>query len=97
MNNKADTKNMEVKQGTYYTVAEMANMLGIPVETLKTRLKNKGIKPLSRDALYSSSDFEIIKDAPMGRPKKAPEKPPAKKTPVAKKKPASKKTRNKKT
>ena len=73
MNNKVDIKNMEVKKGTYYTVAEMADMLNLPIETVKTRLKNKGVKPLSRDALYAASDFGIIKDVTMGRPKTAPE------------------------
>jgi len=35
------------------------------------RLFRQGIKPLAKDALYSYTDFEKIKTAPMGRPKKA--------------------------
>ena len=85
MKKKTDNKDMKVEGGDYFTVADMSQMIGIPIETVKTRLKNKGIKPLSRDALYTSSDFEKIKNTAMGRPKK--EKPaPDKKPPTNKSK-----------
>ena len=82
MKKKPDNRNMKVTGGEYFTVQDMAKMLNAPIETVKTRLKNNGIKPLSRDALYSASDFEKIKTAKMGRPKKAPGATAGKKPPV---------------
>ena len=79
---------MQVKAGEYLTVSEIANKLGKNKEAVKTLLRYKGYKPLSRDALYPIEAYEAIKDAPPpGRPPKAkpepePEKPaksPAKK------------------
>jgi hypothetical protein len=67
---------MEVKQGEYITVADMARELKESTETIKKRILRLGIKPLSRDALYEKSVLDILKKTPpKGRPKKpAPEK-----------------------
>jgi len=56
------------------TISEMAKELNIPAATVKMRLNRAGIKPFCQEALYTSDDFEKIKDVTMGRPKKvAPE------------------------
>ena len=54
------------------TISEMAKELNIPAATVKMRLNRAGIKPFCQEALYTSDDFEKIKDVTMGRPKKAP-------------------------
>jgi hypothetical protein len=82
---KAENKNMKVTSGEYFTVADMAKMLDIPIETIKTRIKNKSIKPLTRDALYAAGDFEKIKNVKIGRPsKKRPVKKSIEKKPKIK-------------
>jgi hypothetical protein len=53
------------------TISEMAKELNIPAATVKMRLNRAGIKPFCQEALYTSDDFEKIKDVTMGRPKKA--------------------------
>jgi hypothetical protein len=54
------------------TIAEMAEMLGIPYETAKVRLFRAGIKPITKDALYDKSALEAIRNVPgRGRPPKA--------------------------
>ena len=52
------------------TLSEMSKELNIPVNTLRQRITRLGIKPLTKEALYTHSDFEKIKDVTMGRPKK---------------------------
>jgi hypothetical protein len=54
------------------TIAEMAEMLGIPYETAKVRLFRARIKPITKDALYDRSALEAIRNVPgKGRPPKA--------------------------
>jgi hypothetical protein len=69
---------MKVKGGEYITVKEMADILETEPNTIKQRLFQHNIKPLSRDALYEVSAFEIIKNTVMGRPKKEQTNKPAK-------------------
>jgi predicted ArsR family transcriptional regulator len=64
-------------------LSEMSEELNIPVNTLRQRITRLGIKPMTKEAVYSRADFEKIKDVEMGRPKKAAEPEPAK--PKAKK------------
>jgi predicted ArsR family transcriptional regulator len=52
------------------TIREMAEKLGIQPNAVKQRLFQKGIKPISKDALYDPSALDAIRDAPMGRPPK---------------------------
>jgi len=86
MGNKTDNKSMKVEQGEYFTVADMSKELNESLETIKSRIKRLGKKPLARDALYEKSVLDALRNTPgKGRPKKAPEKPVAKKTPAAKK------------
>jgi hypothetical protein len=65
------------------TPTEMSKELNLPSSTVKQRLRRAGCKPFCQEALYSKADFEKIKVAPMGRPKKeskpAPDKKPIKK------------------
>jgi hypothetical protein len=68
----AENKNMKVIGGEYITVADMVSVLEVPTETVKTRLKTLGIKPISRDAIYPVLVLETLKKTPpKGRPKKA--------------------------
>jgi predicted ArsR family transcriptional regulator len=62
---------MKVNGQEFITVQEMAKKLGIPANTVNQRLFQKGIKPVSKDALYELSALEAIKDTTMGRPRKA--------------------------
>jgi hypothetical protein len=93
MRNETDNKSMKL-HGDYFTVQEMSSILGESTNTNKKRILRLGIKAIVRDALYTSNDFEKIKDVIMGRPKKAPEKITAKKPPektqAPDKKPSSK-------
>jgi len=63
---------MNVNGQEFITIQEMAKRLGIPPNTVKQRLFQHGIKPVSKDALYDLSALGVIKDTTMGRPKKAP-------------------------
>ena len=78
-----DNNCMKVNGQEFITVLEMAKRLGIPPNTVKQRLFQHDIKPVSKDALYELSALEAIKNVEIGRPKKtvAPEsaKPRAKK------------------
>jgi len=49
------------------TVTEMAEEEQTSTNTIKQRLHNYDIKPLSKDALYYYSDFEKIKGVKAGR------------------------------
>jgi predicted ArsR family transcriptional regulator len=60
------------------TLSEMSKELNIPVNTLRQRITRLGIKPLTKEAIYSRADFERIKDVAMGRPKKSADPKPAK-------------------
>jgi Zn-dependent peptidase ImmA (M78 family) len=69
-----DEENMEG-----YTLAEMAEALGVPIKTIEMRLFRAGIKPMVRGAIYDKSALEAIRNAPgKGRPRKTP--PPADET-----------------
>ena len=69
---------MKVNGQEYITIQEMAKRLGIPPNTVKQRLFQHSIKPVSKDALYDLSALDVIKDTTMGRPKKDAEPEPAK-------------------
>ena len=66
---------MVIKQGDYFTVQEMSSISGESTNTIKKRILRLGIKATVRDALYTSSDLDKIKDVTMGRPKKDPPEP----------------------
>jgi hypothetical protein len=55
------------------TASEMAKMLNLPIDTVKQRLKRAGLKPITKERVYHASALEAIREAPMGRPKKAPD------------------------
>ena len=56
----------------FFTVKDMAERLGISSNTAKHRIFELGIKPVSKDALYTEEDFEAIRNVPgKGRPPKA--------------------------
>jgi len=67
---------MKVNGQEFITIKEMSKILGVPANTIKQRLFQKNIKPISKDALYEISVLEIIKSTTMGRPKnlKTPDK-----------------------
>jgi hypothetical protein len=54
-----------------WTIRELAEILGIPPNTVKQRVFQAGIKPITREAIYPPDTLDLIKEAPMGRPKKA--------------------------
>jgi len=54
------------------TIKEMAEILGIPPDTVKNRLFVAKIKPLTKAAVYDKSALEAIRNVPgKGRPPKA--------------------------
>jgi predicted ArsR family transcriptional regulator len=56
-----------------YTIKELADMLKIRPAAVKMRLKNAGITPITREAVYPKSAYEVIRDVPgKGRPTKKP-------------------------
>ena len=61
---------MKVNEQEYITIQEMAKRLDIPPNTVKQRLFQHDIKPVSKDALYELSALDAIKNTTMGRPKK---------------------------
>jgi len=53
------------------TASEMAEKSGLKLKTVKKRLEAAGIKPITKEAVYDNSAYEIILNAPpRGRPKK---------------------------
>jgi predicted ArsR family transcriptional regulator len=86
---------MKVNGQEFVTIQEMAKKLSIPPNTVKQRLFQHNIKPVSKDALYDLSALDAIKNTAMGRPKKAAgqdtAKPRASKTKAAKQAPKGKK------
>ena len=66
------------------TATEMAKELNLPLATVKQRLRRTGCKPFCQEALYTSTDFEKIKVAPMGRPFKETVTKPNKSSPTKK-------------
>jgi CO/xanthine dehydrogenase Mo-binding subunit len=58
------------------TIAEMAERLNIPRDTVKHRILRGGFKPITKDAIYAEEVFEAIRDVPgRGRPPKKTENP----------------------
>jgi hypothetical protein len=56
-----------------YTIKELADMLKIRPAAVKMRLKNAGITPFTREAVYPKSAYEAIRNVPgKGRPAKKP-------------------------
>ena len=54
-----------------WTIRELAGELGIPTNTVKQRVFQAGIKPITREAIYPPDTLDRIRNAPMGRPPKA--------------------------
>jgi hypothetical protein len=67
-----------------YTASEMADLLKVPLKTVKLRLFRKGIKPKTHESLYEKSALDEIREAPMGRPPKAKPETPAPAKPAKK-------------
>jgi len=64
---------------TGLTIDEMCDELGLPFKTVEARIQRAGIKPITRQALYSPETLEAIRNVSgKGRPKKAAEPEPAK-------------------
>ena len=63
---------MKVNGQEFITIQEMAKKLGVSPNTVKQRLFQHSIKPVSKDALYDLSALDAIKNTTMGRPKKTP-------------------------
>ena len=63
-----------------FTITEIANKLGITYLAAKQRLLRAGIKPITKEAVYSETALEAIRVvAPVGWPRKPAA--PAKKKP----------------
>lgn len=69
---------MKVNGQEFITIQEMSKKLGVEPNTVKQRLFQHNIKPVSKDALYELSAFDVIKNVEMGRPKKTAGKEAAK-------------------
>ena len=55
------------------TIKEMAEILGIPPDTVKNRLFVANIKPITKAAVYDKSALEVIRNVQgKGRPRKKP-------------------------
>jgi hypothetical protein len=53
------------------TASEMAEKSGLKIKTVKKRLEAAGIRPLTKEAVYDETAYEIMINAPPpGRPKK---------------------------
>jgi predicted ArsR family transcriptional regulator len=68
------------------TISEMAEILGLPRDTVKHRIRRGGFEPLTKDAVYAKEVFDAIRNVPgKGRPPKAkPEAPAAPEKPAKK-------------
>jgi hypothetical protein len=52
-----------------YTLNELAELLGLPYNTVKARVFRANIKPITKDALYDKAVLKILKNTPgKGRP-----------------------------
>jgi hypothetical protein len=67
-----------------WTIREMALELGIPPNTVKQRVFQAGIRPITREAIYPPDTLDRIREAPMGRPPKAKPETPEQATKPAK-------------
>jgi hypothetical protein len=73
---------------TGLTLSEISKELGIPVNTLRQRITRLGIKPMTKEAIYSPDVLDILKSTSNpGRPKK-PEADRGRAKPEPAKKPA---------
>jgi predicted ArsR family transcriptional regulator len=60
----------------FFTVQELAKKLGIEPSAIKMRLHRAGIKPVSKDALYTEDALRVLLETPgKGRPAKEPKDP----------------------
>jgi hypothetical protein len=57
-----------------WTLEELSKELNIPENTISQRLFVAGIKPMFRGAVYPPDTLDKIREAPMGRPRKKPDK-----------------------
>ena len=58
------------------TASEMAEKSGLKLKTVRKRLEAARIRPLTKEAVYDESAYEIMLNAPpRGRPKKKKEPP----------------------
>ena len=48
----------------FFTVVEMAELLSKKKTAVRQLLHNKGIKPVSKDALYAKEAYETLKEIP---------------------------------
>jgi predicted ArsR family transcriptional regulator len=69
---------------TGMTISEMAKKLNLEPDTVRRRLQRAGRKPFCQEALYTTEDFEAIKNSPgkgypKGRSRKNTEPQPTKK------------------
>ena len=54
-----------------FTITEIAEKLGITYLTAKQRLLRAGVKPITKEAIYSKDAIEKIRSVkPVGRPPK---------------------------
>jgi hypothetical protein len=70
---------MKINNAEFFTVNEMSKLLGVLPNTVKQRLFQHGIKPVSKEAIYESSALETIKCVKIGRPPKTVIEKPVKK------------------
>jgi transcriptional regulator with XRE-family HTH domain len=68
---KLRKSNMDVKG---WSLEELAKEIGISEGTVQTRIHRANIEPLFRGSIYPPDTLDKIREAPMGRPKKQPEK-----------------------
>jgi hypothetical protein len=55
-----------------YTLTELSELLGLPYNTVKTRVFRAKIRPITKDALYDKAVLKILKNTPgRGRPAKS--------------------------
>jgi len=55
---------------TGLTTSELAELLKLPIETVRRRLTRAGIKPITHEAIYPPEALDLIRNAKVGRPKK---------------------------
>jgi hypothetical protein len=67
------TKLVPINMGNGMTISEMAKELKLPIKTVEGRIQRAGIKPMTKEALYSPDTIELIRNIKMGRPKKTEE------------------------
>jgi predicted ArsR family transcriptional regulator len=77
---------MDINGKDFFTVKEMAEILGLHPTVVKQRLFTAGKHPITKDALYEVDALEAIRNIPgRGRPPKTKPEEQAKATKPAKK------------